>query len=145
MDQQPTTRSLVKTKSCPLNPRPPIGCASLLQCSRDHRPGHTLEHRLPAQRRLAVCRVERAKHGLRSRSKTFRPCPPPFRLFVRAKRRAIHEEFENGQRQKRQDQKTFHSRVFRMNPRKGSSPLAKANRLPLYRFSIGRLKENSAR
>src|SRR6267142_2212193 len=135
----------MKTRSCPLNPRQPIGCASLLKCSRDNRPGHTPEHRLPAQRRLAVCRVERGKHDLRSRSKTFRSCPPPFRLFVRAKRRALHEELENGWRQKRQDQQTFHSREFRMNPRKGSSPLAKANPLPLYRFSIGRLKENSAR
>src|SRR5882757_9867141 len=135
----------MKTRSCPLNPRPPIGSASLLQCSLDRRPGHTREHRLPSQHRLAVCRAERAKHDLRSRSKTFCSCPLPFRLFVRAKRRAIHEELENGQRQKRQDQQTYHSRESRMNPRKGSSPLAKANPLPLYKFSIGRLKKNSAR
>src|SRR6266478_2616864 len=145
MNQQPTSRSRVKTRSSQLNPRPPIGSASLLQCSLDRRPGHTREHRLPSRHRLAVCRAERAKHDLRSQSKTFRSCPPPFLLFVRAKRRAIHEELENGSRQKRQDQQTFHSREFRMNPRKGSSPLAKAIPLPSYRFSIGHLKKNSAR
>src|ERR1700723_1167803 len=145
MNRQPTARSGVKTRFCLLNPRPPIGFASLLQCSRDRRPGHTREHRPPSPHRLAVCRAEPAKHDLRSRSKTFRFCPPPFRLFVRAKHRASHEELENGSSQKRQDQQTFHSREFPMNPRKGSSPLEKANPLPFYRFSIGHLKTNSAR
>src|ERR1700722_18235554 len=145
MNRQPTARSGVKTRFCQLNPRPPIGFASLLQCSRDRRPGHTREHRLPSQHCLPVCRAERAKHDVRSQSKTFCSCPPPFRRFVRAKRRATHEELENGWRQKKQDQQTFHSREFRTNPRKDSSPLAKASPLPLYRFSIGRLKKNSAR
>src|ERR1700733_1119556 len=145
MNKKPTSRSRVKTRSCPPNPRPPIGSASLLQCSRDHRRGHTRECRLPSQHRLAVCHAERAKHDVRSQSKTFRSCPPPFRGFVRAKRRATHEELESDQRQKRQDLQTFHPREFRMNPRKGSSPLGKANLLPPYRFSIVRLKKNSGR
>src|SRR5262249_23293113 len=108
------------TRSCPLNPRPPIGSASLLQCSRDHRRVRIHAH----QRRLlhlppSCCdSVEALCWPLRSTASRF--CLLQFRILVRAGTQVLLWVHAHAHHGGKRDLRPFLSTGFSLNPEGGS-------------------------